>query len=486
MSDTSGPFTHPDTVKRMPRPAARTSTSITRESRRRFFQFLAASPLLALGYPALAADWRESIGRGAAHRATHQGLPARTLCPECGQAIAYQQAGGTVMPGANALDDQFGGQLIESVDDAINVWDFERAAHATNLPVHWAYMHMGVDDLETRVANREGFMRLYLRPRRLGPDAAKVDTSVSLFGRRWGSPLFLCPVAALEAYHTEGESGAARAARARGLLQIQSHQSSQSYEQIAEALGEPQWFQLYANQDWNITRRTLDKVSGLGCPVVVWTIDLLGGSNRELNRRALGPQGYTQPLCQNCHNHRPDYRRPMHRGVEGPAGPRHPFDWDYVKRLKDATSMKVVLKGIVTREEAELAVEHGADGVFVSNHGGRAENSLRSTIESLPEVVAGVKGRVPVLIDSGVRRGADIFKALALGADAVGIGRPYVWGLGAFGQQGVDKVIEILLDEFAMVMRQTRTTAIDQIGRQFVAEGQRPIMTRHNRLGFGL
>ena len=133
----------------------------------------------------------------------------------------------------------------------------------------------------------------------------------------------------------------------------------------------------------------------------------------------------------------------MHRGVGGPPGPRPPFDWDYLKRLKDATPMKVVLKGIVTREEAELAVQHGADGVFVSNHGGRAENSLRSTIECLPEVVAAVKGRVPVMIDSGVRRGGDIFKALALGADAVGIGRPYVWGLGAFGQPGVEKVIDI-------------------------------------------
>jgi len=472
-------------MKRMP-DTTRPSTSVTRESRRRFFQLLAGSPLLALAYPALAADWRQAIDRESAHRAAHRALPARTLCPECGQELAFQQAAGAPMPGATALDDQFGGQLVESADEAINVWDFERVAHANNLPVHWAYLHMGVDDLETRVANREGFQRLQLRPRRLGASAAKLDTSVSLFGRQWASPLFLCPVAALEAYHTEGESGAARAARARGILQIQSHQSSQSYEQIAEGRGEPHWFQLYANADWGITERTIKKVAGLGCPVVVWTIDLLGGSNRELNRRALGPQGYTQPLCQNCHNHKPDYRRPMHRGVEGPAGPRPPFDWDYVKRLKDATPMKVILKGIVTREEAELAVQHGADGVFVSNHGGRAENSLRSTIECLPEVVAGVKGRVPVFIDSGVRRGADVFKALALGADAVGIGRPYVWGLGAFGQQGVDKVIEILLDEFRMVMRQTRTTTLDQIGAPFVMEGKVPIMTRQNRLGFGL
>jgi isopentenyl diphosphate isomerase/L-lactate dehydrogenase-like FMN-dependent dehydrogenase len=172
--------------------------------------------------------------------------------------------------------------------------------------------------------------------------------------------------------------------------------------------------------------------------------------------------------------------------MDGPPGPRPPYTWDYVKRLKDATTMKVVLKGIVTREDAELAIENGADGIYVSNHGGRAENSLRSTIDSLPEVVAGVRGRVPVLIDSGVRRGADIFKAIALGADAVGIGRPYVWGLGAFGQEGVDKVIALLLAEFTMVMRQTRTLTLDQIGRQFVMEGRTPVMTRHNNLGFGL
>ena len=176
----------------------------------------------------------------------------------------------------------------------------------------------------------------------------------------------------------------------------------------------------------------------------------------------------------------------MRSGLEGPEGPRHPYTWDYVKRLKDATSMKVLVKGIVTREEAELAVENGADGVFVSNHGGRGMNMLRGSIDALPEVVEGVRGRVPVLIDSGVRRGADVFKALALGADAVGIGRPYVWGLGAFGDEGVDRVIDLIHQEFRMIMRQTRTTAIDQIGPEFVMERDAPVMTRGNRLGFGL
>ena len=426
--------------------AAKYTNPVRRQqaSRRQFLKLLAASPLLGLAQ-----------------------LPSAQNAP-------------------TALDAHLTGQMVETPNEAINVWDFEQVAHANTLPEHWAYLHMGVDDFETRRANREGFMRLALRPTRLGGEAAKLDTSVQLFGRRWDTPLFLCPVAALEAYHTEGESGAARAARAAGILQMQSHQSSQSYEAIAEARGEPQWFQLYANGDWGITKRTLDKVAAAGCPVLVWTVDLLGGSNRELSRRSLGAQTYNRPLCQSCHNHQKGYQRPMHRGVQGPPGPRPPFDLDYIKRLKDATSMKVIVKGIVTREEAEQAIEHGADGIFVSNHGGRAENSLWPTIDSLTEVVAGVKGRVPVLLDSGVRRGSDIFKAVALGATAVGIGRPYVWGLGAFGQPGVDRVISMLLDEFRMVMRQTRTTAIGEITSRFVMPAKGPIMMRSNASGFGL
>jgi isopentenyl diphosphate isomerase/L-lactate dehydrogenase-like FMN-dependent dehydrogenase len=149
-----------------------------------------------------------------------------------------------------------------------------------------------------------------------------------------------------------------------------------------------------------------------------------------------------------------------------PATPRPEIGtptWDYIKRLKDATSMKLLLKGIGTREDAELAVEHGAHGVFVSNHGGRADNSLRSTIEALPEVVAGVRGRVPVIVDSGFRRGSDIFKALALGATAVGVGRPYIWGLASFGQEGVEAVLDILRRELQLTMRQSGTTSVRQI-----------------------
>jgi isopentenyl diphosphate isomerase/L-lactate dehydrogenase-like FMN-dependent dehydrogenase len=154
-----------------------------------------------------------------------------------------------------------------------------------------------------------------------------------------------------------------------------------------------------------------------------------------------------------------------------PAAPEAgPPTWEFVKRLKDATPMKLLVKGIVTREDAEIAVEQGVDAVYVSNHGGRAENSLRSAIECVPEVVAGVAGRVPILVDSGFRRGTDVFKALALGATAVGVGRPYIWGLAAFGQEGVEAAMAILRSELQMVMRQAGTTGVNKITKAYLVD----------------
>ena len=342
-----------------PRPD--TSSPDRAASRRDFFKLLAASPLLGVAASGLPASWQRALAHEAERRATTGATPH---CPECGAEMLqsllqprFNAVQEPVLPPQNALEDQLTGQVIESQDDAVNVWDFERAAHANNLAQHWDYLHMGVDDYETRRANREGFQRLMLRPRRLGGEAmTELDMSVDLFGRRWDSPLFLCPVASLEAYHTQGESGAARAARARGVLQMQSHQSSQSYAEIAEARGEPHWFQIYTAPDWNVNKRVIDRVAGAGCPALVWTIDLLGGSNRELQRRTLAGEGYESVLCQNCHQHQPDYLRPMRAGLEGPAGPRYPYTWDYVKRLKDASDMKLILKGIMTAEGAEQAI----------------------------------------------------------------------------------------------------------------------------------
>jgi len=144
------------------------------------------------------------------------------------------------------------------------------------------------------------------------------------------------------------------------------------------------------------------------------------------------------------------------------------MNWDFVKRLRDTVTVKLFIKGIVTREDAQLAVENGVDGLVVSNHGGRSEETLRATIESLPEVIEAVGGRVPVIVDGGIRRGTDIFKALALGATALGIGRPQAWGVAAFGQPGVEAVLEILRRELRTIMRQAGTTSIGMITRNYV------------------
>jgi isopentenyl diphosphate isomerase/L-lactate dehydrogenase-like FMN-dependent dehydrogenase len=147
--------------------------------------------------------------------------------------------------------------------------------------------------------------------------------------------------------------------------------------------------------------------------------------------------------------------------------------WEYLRRLRDIWPRKLVIKGLATREDALLAIEHGVDGIIVSNHGGRAEDSGRASIDSLAEVAPAVAGRVPVLVDGGVRRGADVFKALALGADAVGIGRPYIWGLASFGQEGVERVLEILQAELAGNMRQAGTRSVAEINDTFVVDKRR-------------
>ena len=310
---------------------------------------------------------------------------------------------------------QLGGQMIESVATKRSTSGISsRLFMRTICPSTGRTLHLSVDDFETRRANREAVHAPSAQAEALGRGRAEARYVDDAVWTPMGHAALLCPVAALEAYHTEGESGAARAAKAKGILQIQSNQSSQSSRTSCRPEGEPHWFQLYAIADWNMNKRLLDRVSKAGCPVLVWTVDLLGGSNRELSRRSLGREDADRPLCQNCHNHQPNYQRPMRRGIDGPSGPRPPFDATYIKRLKDAAPWKVVVKGIMTREEAEEAVEAGADAIFVSNHGGRAENGLRGTIDALPEVVAGVRNRVPVMIDSGVRRGADMFKAIAL------------------------------------------------------------------------
>jgi len=359
------------------------------------------------------------------------------------------------------------GAAPSGASDILTVMDFEEAARRVLSPAHWGYMASGVDDDGTVKRNREGFSRFQLRPRRL-VDVSKVDLSVDVFGSTWATPIFLCPVGGHRMFHAEGELAVARAARAKNTIQVLSSASSTPVEDVAKALATPPWYQLYMPNTWDSTERLVKRVEAVGCPVLVWTIDLLGGRNLETAERS---RRTDKGDCTACHSTARGGRSiaelPMFKGLEAAMNPPG-ATWEYVDRLKKLTRMKLMLKGIETREDARLAREHGVDGIVVSNHGGRALDTNRSTIEALPEVIDGAGPGVPVFVDGGFRRGTDIFKALAMGARAVGIGRPYVWGLSAFGQQGVERVLDILRAELQLTMRQCGAPSIARITKAMV------------------
>jgi 4-hydroxymandelate oxidase len=360
--------------------------------------------------------------------------------------------------------------VISTPAAALNVFDFEEAAHRKVRNSHWAYMVSGVDDDATLRANREGYQHVQLRPRRLR-DATKVDMRVELFGTVYDSPIFLCPTSAHKAFWPDGEEAVARAAKAHGTLQFLSSSASTGVEDVNKALGRPVWYQLYAPSKWEACEQLLRRVEAAGCPVVALTVDNTTGRNSETYLRTR-PKDLTG--CASCHVGEPFtdvHERPMYDGIDmtGVSMMNGAMDWAFADRIRKFWKGKFFIKGIDTREDARLAVEHGFDGIMVSNHGGRATETSRGTIEALPEVVAAVGSRVPVFVDGGVRRGTDAFKALALGAKAVGVGRPYLWGLGAFGQDGVDRVLEILQGELKLAMGNCGTRTVKDITSAYVA-----------------
>ena len=359
--------------------------------------------------------------------------------------------------------DELPAELITAAEDALNVFDFHPVAKTMLSPAHYGYTVSGTDGDETLLANREGFERFRIRVRRL------VDT-------RWASPIALAPVGGQRKYHPEGEVAVARAARQGAHTQILSTATSRSVEDVAAARGAPIWYQLYPTNYWHVAEAMVKRAEQAGCPVVALTVDRASPRNMETFERYVRTDTAD---CSACHvmNGTVEQRmrsKPMYDGIdlsEVASTQASGLTWDFVERLKSITSMRVVLKGIVTSQDAALCLQHGVDGIIVSNHGGRAEASGRSTIESLPEIVETVGGRVPVLIDSGFRRGTDIFKALALGADAVCVGRPYIWGLSSFGQAGVEKVMDILRTEFRRVMMEAGVTSVAEIDSSYVARG---------------
>jgi 4-hydroxymandelate oxidase len=361
--------------------------------------------------------------------------------------------------------------VIADPNDALDVMDFEEAAHRKANPGHWAYMSSGVDDDATLKANREGFKHVQLRPRRL-VDATKVDMRTELWGTTYDSPVFLCPTGLEKSFDANaGELAVARAAKARGTLQVLSTSTSVGLEDVNKARGRPVWYQLYAPSSWAVTEKLIHRVEAAGCPVVALTVDNTTGRNSQTYKR-LRPKDLH--ACAACHEGEPGTaikERRMYDGIDMTGvTPQNPaMDWDFLGRLRKLVSVKLMIKGIDTREDARLALEHGLDGVWVSNHGGRSTETSRGTIEALPEVVAEVGNRIPVFVDGGFRRGTDVFKALALGARAVGIGRPFLWGLGAFGQAGVDRVLEIMQGELKLVMGNCGTQTVAAITRDRVA-----------------
>jgi isopentenyl diphosphate isomerase/L-lactate dehydrogenase-like FMN-dependent dehydrogenase len=350
--------------------------------------------------------------------------------------------------------------IIKSAKEALQVMDFEPAARRALPPAHWGYMASGVDDDLTLRANIAAFGKIELRPRRL-VDVSKPDLSTEVFGQRWETPLFICPVGGQRAFHAQGEMATARAARARHHQMILSNVTTYSVEDVAKTLGTPPWQQLYMPVQWDETEKMVKRIEDAGCPVLVWTVDLLAGRNTPTMMRF---QRADTRNCAECHTGGPGVPiyRPMYEGLSGRFNPPD-ATWATFDRLKKLTRMKVMLKGIDSGEDAELAVRHGVDGIIVSNHGGRATETLRPTIECLPEVVTAVRGLVPVFLDGGVRHGTDIYKAVASGARGVGIGRPYIWGLSAFGQDGIERVLEILRAELTMTMQQMGTPTIKDV-----------------------
>jgi isopentenyl diphosphate isomerase/L-lactate dehydrogenase-like FMN-dependent dehydrogenase len=264
----------------------------------------------------------------------------------------------------------------------------------------------------------------------------------------------------------------ARAAAKRKHQMILSTVDNASIADVNKAHGSPAWFMLYPTDDWNVTQALVKNAQDAGSPAIVLTVDRQGGRNTEDMFRA---RRLDQRDCTLCH--KPGAfanevgRKANFNGIDVSRVTNlygTGMTWEFIDRLRGIVKGKLVLKGIMTGTDAREALRHGVDAIFVSNHGGRAEESGEATISVLSEVVDAVRGHVPVLIDGGVRRGTDVLKALGLGASAVGIGRPYVWGLASFGEAGVDRVLEIMDSEFTTIMRQVGALRIDQITRDNV------------------
>lgn len=334
----------------------------------------------------------------------------------------------------------------------INLHEYEVLAAQTAPPMVYNYFVGGANDETTLAENRRAWERLRLRPRVL-VDLSRIDLATTVLGAPIAMPVLLAPCGFNGLAHPEGECAVARAAAAAGIIHVVSTAATKSFAEIASAAPGPRWFQLYCYRDRGVTRALVQAAEAASCSALCLTVDvpLLGRREREIRDQFHLPTGMTMK------NLEPFLKDNLSVKGAGSALARYVLDlwdssltWEVVDWLRSITTLPVLVKGILTGEDARLAIEHGAAGIVVSNHGGRQLDSAVSTCAALPEVVAAVNGRAQVLVDGGIRRGTDVLKALALGARAVLIGRPYLWGLVVNGEAGVRHVLELLRNEIAL------------------------------------
>jgi isopentenyl diphosphate isomerase/L-lactate dehydrogenase-like FMN-dependent dehydrogenase len=401
----------------------------THASRRAFCRFLAASPLWAAAGVAV----------------SEQALAAQ---------IGEDELGAFTVPE---------GALIESAEDAVNVFDLEAVARNKLPPAHYGQIATGAGSGRTVMRNRAAFNAWGIQARRM-VGVSKIDTSLELLGTKLAYPIMLSPIGSHKIADPLGEVSTARGAAAANANMLLSTFSSTGIEDVIKARGGPVWYQLYPSSEWRVSEALVKRAEKAGAPVIVATVDGVGGSRREVFERF---KRVDKRDCTACHSPNDDRfgTAPMFAGLDmkGVGLLGNAIDWSFIRKLRQTTTRKLVIKGILAGEDAALAVEAGADAVIVSNHGGRAFDTGVGTLEVLPEIVAAVGGRIPVIIDSGFRRGTDVFKALALGAKAVCMGRPYMWGLAAFGEKGVAAALKLVSAEFAGTMRTAGTLTLAQI-----------------------
>lgn len=346
----------------------------------------------------------------------------------------------------------------------VNVTEYESLARDRIEPGAWGYIAGGANDEISLTRNVTAFRRLELLPRVL-VDVTSVDTSVTLLGRSLATPVLIAPTGFQTLAHPDGEHATARAAAAAGTIMVLSTMSAFTIEEVSSAAPGPKWFQLYCYRDRSVTQRLVERAEAAGHEAICVTVDLPRVGRRERDVRsafelpaAAQPRNFDGLIEQDAANADLEFSDYIATLVD-PS-----LTWEIVAWLRTITSLPIILKGVHHPDDAALAVEHGVEGLIVSNHGGRQLDGVPATIDMLPAIVDAVRGAATVLLDGGIRRGTDVAKALALGADAVLIGRPMVWGLVVDGADGVRHVLDLLRDELELAMALLGCRSIAELG----------------------